>query len=193
MVELSRPSSESRGEVRIPLRIFRINSSAIALAFLIAWTGSIRAEELSLIEFEVKDQFDHVYRDTDFAGKIPIFFTGDKKGSRFNPAWHEAINEGLAASGESLDVVYIHVADLRKLPKMMRRTVRKRFFPKDKEKWVLLDWEGRLAEAFSSINGKCNITIFGADRRMIYHSSGTEVDDAVVSKIVGSIRESAAE
>lgn len=153
--------------MRIPVRISRINSSAFAIAILIAFAGEIGAGESNLIEFEIQDQFDRVYRDTDFAGKIPIFFTGDKKGSKFNPAWHEAINEGLAASGDPVDVVYVHVADLRKLPRMMRRTVKKRFFPKEKDKWVLLDWQGHLAEAFSSVNGKCNITVFGADRRKI--------------------------
>ncbi len=54
----------------------------------------------------------------------------------------------------------VAVADLRGLPRLLRRVARRQF-PKDRRQPVLIDWDGTLARRLALDPGRCTILLVG--------------------------------
>lgn len=144
------------------------------------------AEESHLVGFELEDQFDRVYTDDDFRGRILIVVAGDRKGSEFNPLWLEAIPAALQGDTDPDQLEFVSMANLKGAPFFVRGMI-KRSFPEDRNQWVILDWKGVFAKAYQFEEDKCNILVFGSDQLLAHQAVVTEVEEESLAAIVAVI------
>lgn len=167
---------------------------ALAATFLAA---SVRAEEPPvqpqpapelplLFDFEMEDQFGAVHRRADYEGRVVVFLGSGKKGSEWNEVWGEAIRDSLEAWGLDGQVDRVGVADVRGVPGFIKGMV-KRKFPKEPEKWALVDWDGEFAERYGWTKDEANILVFGADGRLAAQAHSLEPPQAEIRRILAAI------
>jgi hypothetical protein len=149
---------------------------------------AVQARSTTLIDFEIKDQFDQVYRQADYEGRILYVIGSDAKGSSFNGEWGRAIYEALKGEEGFEDVVSLPLADLRAVPFFLKGTIRKKF-PQEKDRWVLMDWKGVFPKAYGFERRSMNIVVFAADGRLVHQAHGRELDKGVLDGIVTAIRD----
>ena len=113
----------------------------------------------SLINFQLKDQFGKNYSNEDFQNTTIVLIGSDKEGSQYNEEWITAIVDSLGYKLDWTNLVFIGVADLRGVPFFLKPFV-PGFFPDEKEKWILMDWDGEFAQAYNFREDFCNILIF---------------------------------
>ncbi len=146
-------------------------------------------EESDLISFKLKDQFDRVYSDNDFENKILIVVGSDKTGSQYNREWIDAILDSLKKGDGLQDVRFLGVADLRGVPFFLKGYVKGKF-PDQKSRWVLMDWDGKFAKHYQFKADVCNIAIINRKDRLIYQTSGTQLDFNKLNEILRKLRAS---
>jgi hypothetical protein len=155
--------------------------------FIVAASVVASKTPAKLIHFRIKDQFNRPHDESEFAGKTVLIFNADKKGSQYQGRWVKAVRDSLANRGALDEVQFMEVADLRGVPFFVKRTVKKKF-PKDKEKWVLMDWKGRFAKAYEFEADQCSILLIGPDGKLVSRTSGSEVDEQVVLGLLERIK-----
>lgn len=64
---------------------------------------------------------------------------------------------------------------MRGVPLFLKGYVRKKF-PRDQEKWVLMDWKGRFAKAYAWTPQESNILIFDRGGALVHRTHGTTPD-----------------
>lgn len=147
----------------------RIIQGALCIIFLF-----FSSPAQQLIPFTLEDQFGRVYTERTWNQEILLFFASDYEGSPYNRVWAKAISDSLGP-GRKSSVVFVGVSDLGSVPFFLKGYVRGRF-PKDSSEWVLMDWEGILAEAYRLKSGACNILLFDRMRRLAARAAVTEFD-----------------
>ena len=168
----------------------RICISVLVLTVLGLVAGSpTHAEELQLLDFELKDQFENVHRRSDVAGNIVLLIGSDKGGSQFNEAWGKAIHDSLSDHPRYDQISHLAHADLRGVPFFVKGFVRGKF-PQDPNRWVLMDWKGILAKAYEFTPKSSNVLVFAPDGALVHHASGREPDDEALRDLVTVLRES---
>jgi hypothetical protein len=132
----------------------------------------------SMIDFEIADQFDRPHSAADMRGKVVLLVGSDRKGSRYQGAWVQALR------AEAVPIV--EVADLRGVPFFIKGSV-KRKFPEDRSQWVLMDWKGTFAKSYGFERDACTILLF--DRNGVLRSQDAvhELDEAVLERILQRI------
>ncbi len=142
-----------------------------------------------LINFKMTDQFDRSYDQDKYAGFVTILTGSDKKGSSFNALWVNAIFDSIVARGVDMDRIwFLGTADLRGVPRFMKGFVKGKF-PKEEERWALLDWEGKFAKAYHWKPGATNIEIFGPDGMVAASTYGRNVSPSRVAGLAKVILE----
>jgi hypothetical protein len=137
----------------------------------------------SLVRFRLEDQFGTVHTRERYAG-TPVFIVGgDRGGNAAARAWALALAADLTASGAGGRIAVVPVADLRPVPRLLRRLVRSRF-PKARTEGVLLDWEGAVARAHAFQPDECTVLLVGPAGQILRRASGTTVDPAMVREMV---------
>lgn len=156
---------------------------------LIVLAGVVTAwgQSATLIEFEIADQFDRLYRSTDYEGRIVYVLGSDGKGAKFNGAWGEAIYEELKDVVGFGDVAVLPLAHLKSVPFFLKGTIKKKF-PQEKDHWVLMDWKGLFNKAYGLEPKSTNILIFSADGNLIHQAYGQEVDHEILDQLVETLR-----
>lgn len=139
-----------------------------------------------LIEFELEDQFQETHRDEDFAGKVVVLVGSDRGGSGFNAPWGQALHEALQGHPHRDQVVFLPVADTRGAPFFLKGYIRGKF-PEDPERWTLLDWKGRLAQAYAFHPDHCNIVVFDHEGYRVERLHGREVDPDRVAALATTV------
>ncbi len=167
--------------------------SIIIALLLLTFSYSIMtsAQHSKLINFKLNDQFDRVYSDEDYSGELFIMIGGDRKGSRFSPEWGEAIRAELQKNEELRDIKILRVADVRGVPFFLKGVVKKKF-PKEREKWVVIDWEGRFATHYEFKDEFCNIVVFDEKGQVIHQTAGQEPEEKEILKIMEIIESASA-
>ena len=145
------------------------------------------ALESSLISFKVKDQFDRVYTDWQFRGSILIIIGSDKDGSKYNEIWTQAIYDSLKAEENFDRVKFLGVADVRGVPFFLKGYVRGKF-PKDDEKWVLLDWKRAFAKAYEFEPEMSNVAIFDQRGALAHRAYGQTIDKDKLAVILAELK-----
>ena len=108
------------------------------------------AQETSLIEFELKDQFDKVYRTEDYSDRIVVVIGSDKDGSDYNPIWGKALHDALEGVPGYETIDFLPFAHLTGVPFFIKGMVRGRF-PKEPDQWALMDWKGVFDDAYGLV------------------------------------------
>lgn len=143
------------------------------------------ASRSTLVSFEMKDQFDNTHRNGDFANQFTIFLINGQKTSAFAPDWREAVSEEF--EGELDEIIIVGVAQLKSVPEMMRGQIHQ-FFPTEKARWVLMDWNDLFEVAYGLDMGKCNILVFRPDGTTLFQVAVTEFDATVFGDMVEAVR-----
>jgi hypothetical protein len=133
------------------------------------------SQDSALVSFKLKDQFDNVYTDGDFKGNIVIVVGSDKEGSRYNEEWSLAIYDTLKRIGKENSVKFLPVADTRGVPFFLKGFVRDKF-PKERERWVLLDWKGIFAQCYDFQPKSSNIMLLDRDGNVQHQTSVRQLD-----------------
>jgi hypothetical protein len=147
----------------------------------------------SAVGFRLSDQFGRVHDAAAYRGR-PLLLVGAGRGGRAAAtAWVEALR-GLqgdpAGAAPALSVVA--VADLRGVPRLLRRVVRGRF-PDDRGQAVLLDWDGTLARRYQFAGDSCTILLVGPAGRAHAQTTRTAVAGVVdTARARALLREAAA-
>ena len=149
--------------------------------------SALPAQETSLIPFELEDQFDRTYRGVDYADRIVIVLGSDREGTEFNQPWGEALNELVEAQNATERVTFLPVADLQGVPFFIKGMVRRRF-PKEPDRWALMDWDGDFDEAYGFTPEATNVLLFAPDGRLVEHIHGREVEEALLELIAAPLR-----
>lgn len=165
-----------------------MRSLLITCLALVLSPVAVVAQGSALIDFEMTDQFDRPYRDSDYRGRILYVIGSDKGGSRFNGAWARAIFEALEQEHAAGDVASFGLADLRGVPFFIKGLVKGKF-PQEEEKWVVMDWKGRFSKAYGFEPGSSNILVFAPDGRLVHQAHGREVERQILEGIVGELLE----
>lgn len=144
------------------------------------------AAETALIQFELRDQFDRPYRDTQLRGESLVVVGSGRKGSEFQADWMAALRAGLRDHLVAGGLRIVEVADLRGVPFFLKGTVKKKF-PEDRAAWVLMDWKGRFGSAYELDGDLCSVLVFDAGGHLVYRASGSEVDSRVLDRIRAAV------
>ena len=133
----------------------------------------------TVVHYRLEDQFGRVHTPATYAG-APMFIVGADQGGR-GPAreWALALTAELKAAGAAPRIAVVPVADLRRVPRLLRRLVRGRF-PKGAGEQVLLDWEGTVARAHAFTADECTVLLVGPTGRLLRRTTTTAVDSALV-------------
>lgn len=158
-----------------------------SLCFILFAALALFAQNNKMISFELEDQFGEVYTDNSWPGKIVILLGSDKGGSTYNEIWGKAIYDSLKTEIGFEKVQMVGLSDLSSVPFFMKWVIRGKF-PEEKEKWVLMDWDGEFLEAYNFKEDAANILIFNSDKILVYQESLTEIDDKILSEILRIIK-----
>lgn len=158
----------------------------ITILVLLSLFTFSNAAEKSLIDFEMQDQFDSTYNQNSFDGKMILLIGADRNGSQFTGQWGSLLADSLIASGQIDSVKFVPSATLQGVPKIMKGMI-KGMFPKEKQNWTLMDWDGLFAGSYNFETDKCNIVVFDVEKNVLIHKSVTEFDEAAAREILDSI------
>jgi len=167
----------------------RMHVSTVLLTLLgLVAVPPTQAEQLQLLDFEIKDQFENVHRRSDVLGNIVLLIGSDKDGSQFNEAWGKAIHDSLSDHPQYNRISHLAHADLRGVPFFLKGSVRGKF-PQNPDQWVLMDWKGVIAKTFNFAPKSSNVLVFAPDGLLVHHVSGREPDDEALRDLLNALRE----
>lgn len=161
-------------------------SVAIILAFLIH--GTLFAHDnVPLISFTLKDQFGKEYTERSFPDKILVVIVADREGNKFSDSWQQVICEALLKRQTEVPVQCIRVADLRGAPWFLRSFITGKF-PKEKNRWSLMDWKGIFAAAYDCELKSCTILIFDRQQILVYKTNVQIPDPQKLEEVVNNVK-----
>ena len=146
------------------------------------------AQDAALISFKIEDQFERAHTEKDYLANIVIVIGSDKNGSKYNGIWAKAIRDSLKHENNFAQIKFLRVADLRGVPFFIKGFVKGKF-PKEKERWVLLDWKGQFAKAYEFESEACNIVIVGRNGTVVHKTSGHDLDHEKLAMICEKLKE----
>lgn len=155
------------------------------LLLLMNFTGYSR--DSTLIRFQLKDQFNQLRTQNDFLGTTTIIVGSDRHGSEYNESWSFAIYDSLRKEGLADSVKFLAVADTRGVPSLFRKLV-KSHFPKEPQRWILLDWHGDFAQSYQFVPAECNLVLIDKKGKVVYHQSGKDLDKQKLKIFIQQIR-----
>jgi hypothetical protein len=144
------------------------------------------AQDSTLISFKLKDQFNKEYTEKDFLSSICVFVGSDKGGSEFNGLWAKAIHDSLQTLNKNDQINIVGISDLRGVPFFLKGFVKGKF-PKEKERWVLMDWKGKFQKAYQFHSNNTNILIFDDQGNLVLKEFGRELERNKLNSIITQI------
>jgi len=150
-------------------------------------TPFIVAQDAALISFKIEDQFGTVHTNEDYLAGIVIVIGSDKNGSKYNGMWAKAIRDSLRQENDFSQIKFLRIADLRGVPFFLKGFVKGKF-PKERERWVLMDWKGKFAKAYEFESGACNIVIVDRNGAVVHKTSGHDLDHEKLAMICEKLK-----
>lgn len=144
------------------------------------------AQDSTLIEFNLKDQFDREYTHESWKDSVIVLIGSDKDGSAYNQIWGEAIHDTLEGIEGNRAIKFVGLSDLRGVPFFLKGYVRGKF-PTDRNSWVLMDWKGRFPKTYDFQSKSCNILIFDQNRMLIYRTAVREFSQGELTIIIDKL------
>lgn len=162
-------------------------SALLLTALSLVLISPTQAEQMHLLDFEIRDQFNNVHRRSDVQGVIVLLIGSDRDGSQFNEAWGEAIHNSLSDHRQYARVSVLAYADLRGVPLFLRAYVRRKF-PQEADNYVLMDWKGIIANAYNFAPKSSNVLVFAPSGALVHHATGREPSDEALIGVLSSMR-----
>ena len=171
------------------MRRFAVLFPAFVLVILLSGGSSLPAlgQDTLLIEFEIKDQLDRLHTDEDCAGRVVIVVGFDRKGSDFRDAWVGELRDSLRSPAGTCETEVLPVATLKGVPFFLKGFLRDKF-PKEADRWMLLDWKGEFTKAYSFTPDSCSILVFDPEGILRCRESAAELDHAALGRLLECAR-----
>lgn len=158
----------------------------VILGFLIH--GLLFANDnVPLISFALKDQFNKEYTEKSFPDKILVVIVADREGNKYSDSWQQAIGEAFLKRQTEVPVQCIRVADLRGAPWFLHSFINGKF-PKDEDRWSLMDWKGIFANIYNCESKSCNILIFDRQQLLVYKTNVQIPDPQKLEEVVNNVK-----
>ena len=122
--------------------------------------------EPALAPFELHDQYNIRHKISFPATNVIVLTVADQKGSEQIDGWVAPLKERY---GERIAIA--GVADVSKVPRLLRSMVRERF-KKRRAYPVMLDWEGSVARGLNYHKDEANVFVIDLDGRVSGHFTG---------------------
>jgi hypothetical protein len=164
-----------------------LNTWSMIILFVLGGCLGSQTPEMRLIAFELEDQFGNNYSEVNFLDKIVIIVGSDKKGSQYNEQWSFALYDSLKSMNCENDVSFLPVADLRGVPFFLRKMIKNKF-PKEKNRWILLDWKGVFAESYQFQSESSNILLLDKSHHMIYQTAVKELEGDELARLWSKLK-----
>lgn len=137
----------------------------------------------SVVEFRLSDQFGRVHDASTYRGRALVVVGAGRAGRADGTAWVESLRALQADTAEAGAHPVVAVADLRGVPRLLRRVVRGRF-PDERSRAVLLDWDGSVARRHGFDSERCTILVVGPTGRVHVQTTTAAVDTALARTIL---------
>lgn len=137
----------------------------------------------SLLEFRLHDQFGRLHDAAAYRGRTLIVVGAGRGGRDAGTAWVEHLRALQDSGGGTNALPVVAVADLRGVPRLLRRLVRGRF-PDDRRRAVLLDWDGALARRFGFDTERCTLLVVGPSGRAHARTTTMAVDTTLARTLL---------
>jgi hypothetical protein len=133
----------------------------------------------SAVEFRLRDQFGRVHEAAAYRGRALLLVGAGRGGRVAGTAWVSTFRDlqGDPAAAAAVVVPVVAVADLRGVPRLLRRFARGQF-PRDPQQVVLLDWDGALARRLAFDADRCTVLLVGPAGQVLARSTPGAVDTA---------------
>jgi hypothetical protein len=148
---------------------------------------TVMAADSTLIDFEIKDQFDGIHRDDDFRGRVVVVFAYDRKGNDYQDRWFSAMRDSLAVTHDSSAVGFVRLANVRGVPFFLKSMIKGKF-PREPEQWTLLDWKGRFDKAYGFAADMCTILVFNQRRTLVHSTTVTGLAAETLTGLLADVR-----
>jgi hypothetical protein len=145
------------------------------------------AADSTLIDFEIKDQFEKIHRDDDFRGRVVVVFAYDRKGNDYQDQWFSAMRDSLAVTHDTSVVGFVRLANVRGVPFFLKSMIKGKF-PREPERWTLLDWKGRFDKAYEFAADMCTILVFDQRGTLVGSTAVTGLTAETVTGLLADIR-----
>jgi hypothetical protein len=155
---------------------------------VMAFAPLLCAQQATLIRFEMRDQFDSVYSDAEYRGRSLLLSLSDQKGSQFCPVWDRALNARLGEGWRSRTSEVL-AAEVTGVPRLLHGMV-KGMFPQQRDKAVVLDWDGRFAKAYGFHKDECALLVFDPAGRLLHRAGGQQPRAEQVEQLANAVRTS---
>lgn len=116
----------------------------------------------TLITFTIPDQFDQEHTEAEFASKTVLFLWADREGSNHSSRGGQQLSKKLKDELESEEVGMRALAHLQGVPSFIHGMIKGKF-PKEPEKWALMDWDGLFKQHYALLDDHCNLIVFDTD------------------------------
>lgn len=139
----------------------------IIIFMTLAFADAKELPSKTVPSIQLKDQFEslHTIR---FPSEKPVLLAiADREGAAGMNEWIDKSREELRSTVE-----YVGVADVRKAPPFLRRTIREKFKGVYKRS-ILLDWKASVAGPLNARAGIPNIYVVSREGKVLTRESGT--------------------
>jgi hypothetical protein len=139
----------------------------------------------------IKDQFGREHSADVLAGRAVLLVGGDRDARPGLEPWIDAVAGPRRATDDSAAYLVVRVADLRKLPRLMRGMITSRA-PRDTTRRLLLDFQGVLAARYGFRAGTTNVIVLDRRGQVIARAVGTAPDASDAARLTAALRRAAA-
>lgn len=135
------------------------SSMVFRFAAVVLFAVSLSATEIPRLNLVLQDQFREEHTFAGFEKKATLLISADRHGTRYLQEWVERIWYQLEEEAKLEKVHVVPVADLKGVPNIARGIARS-MMPSERDRPVLLDWEGNVAESWPTEKRATNLILF---------------------------------
>jgi hypothetical protein len=141
-----------------------------------------------LLAYELEDQFGERHQRSDVEGRVVLVIGSDRHGSDYNSIWGNTLSDSLTHHPGYGDIELVPLADLQGVPFFLKGVIR-RMFPRQRKRWVLMDWEGVFPKAYGFEPGASNLLVFAPDGSLVHQARGREIEASTLAGLLQALRE----
>lgn len=156
-------------------KLIRMNRTYyIIFAFAFFGVSGAFGQSQTLIPFELADQYDVVHSSQSTIGKHTVLIISDRDGSAHSEKWGQAIQGLINELPHPDNVSVFAVAHVEGVPSFLRSFVQK-LIKSDRNKPVLLDWQGQVNQEYGIVPGRANVFLFAPNGNLQLRFAANEV------------------
>jgi len=143
------------------------------------------ANDSTLIQFKIEDQFKKDHTEKEFLGKVSVFIAGDRKGIDYCDEWFGVLSDSLGRQIKDNKVIIQKMANVKGVPFFIKGIVRKKY--KTNSEIILMDWKGKFLKAYDLESDVANILIFSKSGVLEFQKAVTKYDRVNFEAIINVV------